>query len=475
MFENSENKVKMNSDFLLEMILSDTNELLVFVDKDGIIVELSKAYAEFLKVERCEAIGKHVSDVIENSRMHIVIKTGKAEIEATQKIHGKNMIANRIPVYHNEKIVGAFGRVVFRDTAELYSLSERIKEMEVELDYYKKNFNQSNRSKYTLNDIIGRSVPMTELKNKIQRIAQNNSNILILGESGTGKELYAHAIHDLSARRKRPFICVNCASIPGELLESELFGYEEGAFTGAKKGGKMGLFQAANGGTIFLDEIGELPLNMQVKMLRVLQEREVKKIGSTVTEAVDVRILSATNRNLEKMVDSGDFRSDLYYRLNVVRLVIPPLRDRRQDVPDLVYHFIEKLAGKEEMPFYDISDKAMRMLMNYDWPGNVRELENVIERAGNFVGADGVIGTEHLPLRVTKNVYQTDIRPLGETMGEYEKKVVQEALINCHSNKVLTAKMLGISRTALYEKMNKYGIKSQREKKEEKKTKRDKH
>lgn len=469
MLEKDENKVRMNSDFLLEMILSDTNELLVFVDKDGIIVELSKAYAEFLKVERSEAIGKHVSDVIENSRMHIVIKTGKAEIEATQKIHGKNMIANRIPVYHNEKIVGAFGRVVFRDTAELYSLSERIKEMEVELNYYKKNFNQSNRSKYTLNDIIGSSVPMMELKNKIQRIAQNNSNILILGESGTGKELYAHAIHDLSVRRKYPFICVNCASIPGELLESELFGYEEGAFTGAKKGGKMGLFQAANGGTIFLDEIGELPLNMQVKMLRVLQEREVKKIGSTVTEAVDVRIISATNRNLEKMVDTRDFRSDLYYRLNVVRLVIPPLRDRRQDVPDLVYHFIEKLAGKEEMPFYDISDKAMRMLMNYDWPGNVRELENVIERAGNFVGADGVIGIEHLPLRVTKNVYQTDIRPLGETMGEYEKKVVQEALINCHSNKVLTAKMLGISRTALYEKMNKYGIKSQREKKEDKK------
>lgn len=466
MFEKDENKVRMNSDFLLEMILSDTNELLVFVDKDGIIVELSKAYAEFLKVDRFEAIGKHVSDVIENSRMHIVIKTGKAEIEATQKIHGKNMIANRIPVYHNEKIVGAFGRVVFRDTAELYSLSERIKEMEVELNYYKKNFNQSNRSKYTLNDIIGRSIPMMELKNKIQRIAQNNSNILILGESGTGKELYAHAIHDLSARRKYPFICVNCASIPGELLESELFGYEEGAFTGAKKGGKMGLFQAANGGTIFLDEIGELPLNMQVKMLRVLQEREVKKIGSTVTEAVDVRIISATNRNLEKMVDTRDFRSDLYYRLNVVRLVIPPLRDRRQDVPDLVHHFIEKLAGKEEMPFYDISDKAMRMLMNYDWPGNVRELENVIERAGNFVGADGVIGTEHLPLRVTKNVYPTDIRPLGETMGEYEKKVIQEALIKCHSNKVLTAKMLGISRTALYEKMNRYEIKAQREKKE---------
>lgn len=458
MFQGNRSGVKMSSDFLLEMILSDTNELLVFVDKDGVIVEISEAYADFLKIKRAEAIGKHVSKVIENSRMHIVIKTGKAEIEATQKIRGKNMIANRIPVYQNEKIVGAFGRVVFRDTEELYSLFKRIQEMEAELNYYKKSFHKTNQSKYTLQDIIGTSPPMRELKKKIKKIAQNNSNILILGESGTGKELYAHAIHNESNRRDRPFICLNCASIPGELLESELFGYEEGAFTGAKKGGKMGMFQAANGGTIFLDEIGDLPAPMQVKMLRVLQEKEIKKIGSNVTEIVDVRIISATNQNLENLIEEGKFRSDLYYRLNVVRIMIPPLRQRREDIPKLVYHFIENLSGKKEMSVYDITDKAMNLLIYYDWKGNVRELENVVERAGNFVGEDGIIRPEHLPPKFTKNERKVEVKLLSETMGEYEKQVLLSCLLNCNGNKARAAKMLGISRTALYEKIHRYEI-----------------
>lgn len=458
MFQENNSEVKMNSDFLLEMILSDTNELLVFVDKDGIIVEISEAYAEFLKIKRRDAIGKHVSSVIENSRMHIVIKTGKAEIEATQKIRGKNMIANRIPVYHNEKIVGAFGRVVFRDTAELYSLFERIHEMEAELNYYKKNFHKTNQSKYTLQDIIGTSSVMRELKSNIKKIAQNNSNILILGESGTGKELYAHAIHNESNRKGKPFICLNCASIPGELLESELFGYEEGAFTGAKKGGKMGMIQAANGGTIFLDEIGDLPAPMQVKLLRVLQEKEIKKIGSNISEMVDVRIISATNQNLEALIDEGKFRSDLYYRLNVVRITIPPLRHRREDIPGLVYHFIGNLSKKKEMSVYDITDKAMSLLMYHDWKGNVRELENIVERAANFVGEDGVIRPEHLPPKFTENERKVKIAPLNQTMEEYEKQVLLNSLLNCNGNKARAAKLLGISRTTLYEKLHRHMI-----------------
>lgn len=208
-----------------------------------------------------------------------------------------------------------------------------------------------------------------------------------MGESGTGKELFAHSIHAGSMRRKAPFVCVNCGSIPEQLIESELFGYEEGAFTGARKGGKIGLFPAAHGGTIFLDEIGELPLPMQVRLLRVLQDREIQRVGSNVREKVNVRVVAATNRNLYQMVKKGEFRSDLYYRLNVVTLHLPLLRERKEDLPLLIRMILSKISKKENLGAIEISREAMDHLLRYDWPGNVRELENVLERAVNFTDA----------------------------------------------------------------------------------------
>ena len=279
-----------------------------------------------------------------------------------------------------------------------------------------------------------------------------------MGESGTGKELFAHSIHADSMRKKAPFVCVNCGSIPEQLIESELFGYEEGAFTGARKGGKMGLFAAAHGGTIFLDEIGELPLAMQVRLLRVLQDREIQRVGANVREAVNVRVVAATNRNLYQMVQAGEFRSDLYYRLNVVTLHLPLLRERKEDLPLLINMILGKISKKERLGAVEISRDAMNFLLNYDWPGNVRELENVLERAINFTEAGEKIEAKDLPERITGRTVSQAVLPLKEIMESAERDAIENALLRCRNCKAKAAGELGISRTTLYEKMEKYDI-----------------
>jgi transcriptional regulator with PAS, ATPase and Fis domain len=251
---------------------------------------------------------------------------------------------------------------------------------------------------------------------------------------------------------------VNCGAIPYELLESELFGYEEGSFTGAKKGGKIGKFKAADGGTIFLDEIAELPMNMQAKLLRVLQDREIEKIGSTKSEKVDVRVIAATNKNLEEMVDRGAFRLDLYYRLNVVSIRIPSLRERKEDIPILSKHLVDKISKEQNVNVESVSSKAMEFLINYKWPGNVRELENILERAVNFLDGESKIMTNHLPPKVTGMSGVESVRSLKETMDQIEKEVLTNSLILAKGNKSEAAEALGISRTSLYEKLNKHNI-----------------
>ena len=295
-------------------------------------------------------------------------------------------------------------------------------------------------------------------KTKREKAAKSDSNVLILGESGTGKELFAHSIHNDSKRSMGVFIKVNCAAIPAELLESELFGYEEGSFTGAKKGGKIGKFEAADGGTIFLDEIGELPLHMQVKLLRVLQEREVERVGSTRSIPIDVRIIAATNRNLEEMVEKGEFRLDLYYRLKVMTIVVPKLSERSEDIPKLVHHFLRKYQKLMNKQIEGISDRALRILNSYSWPGNIRELENSIERALNMVDEIEMITSDHLPEEIRGYKGPSSTLTLNEVMEETERHTIINYLEVMNGNKSETAKALGISRTTLYEKMKKYGL-----------------
>ena len=443
---------------MLETMLAAPDELIVVVNKNGYIENMSQAYGDFLGIQVQNAIGRHVTEVIENTRMDIVVKMGVPETGETQDIHGEKMIATRIPIRKNGMVIGAYGRVLVRNTRELHMLHDKLSSIEMELNMYKRTFEKINTAKYTVDDIIGDCSIMQDLKDSVRKVAKTNSNVLIMGESGTGKELFAHSIHAGSMRRKAPFVCVNCGSIPEQLIESELFGYEEGAFTGARKGGKIGLFPAAHGGTIFLDEIGELPLPMQVRLLRVLQDREIQRVGSNVREKVNVRVVAATNRNLYQMVKKGEFRSDLYYRLNVVTLHLPLLRERKEDLPLLIRMILSKISKKENLGAIEISREAMDHLLRYDWPGNVRELENVLERAINFTDAGEKIKAKNLPERITGSMVSQTVMPLKELMENTEKDAIKDALLRCRNCKAKAANELGISRTTLYEKMMKYEI-----------------
>ncbi len=450
---------EMEYALLLKTVMETTNDAIVYVDRKGYIRLFNQAYADFLGIRIEDAIGKHVTEVIENTRMHIVVETGIAEYEDVQKIKGKKMIATRIPVFVNGEVVGAVGKVLFKDINELKYLYKKVSKIEKELKLYKNEFNMANRPKYNLKDIIGESKEILRLKEFTKKIAKSNSNVLILGESGTGKELFAHAIHNNSSRAKYPFIKVNCGAIPYELLESELFGYEEGSFTGAKRGGKIGKIKAADGGTIFLDEIGDLPLSMQVKLLRFIQDKEIEKIGSIHSEEVDVRIVAATNKNLEEMINMGLFRLDLYYRLSVVTLRIPPLRGRKEDIPILSKYLIDKISKKNNIKVDGISEDALEYLKKYDWPGNVRELENIIERAVNVLDGETIITSKHLPSKIRGIMKNKVVRELKEVIEEAERQAIIDSLIICKGNRTLAAETLGISRTSLYEKMAKYNIK----------------
>ena len=431
---------------------------LVVIDKDGMVRMLNRPYADFLGVDQESSIGKHVTEVIENTRMHIVAQTGKEEVAQLQKINGNYMIATRVPIIKDGKIVGVVGKVLFKNLDELNSLTKRVQSLEKELNRYKGEFRERNKATYTFDSLLGSSPTFLDAKDQAKKAAKSDSNVLIIGESGTGKELFAHSIHSDSKRSMGVFIKVNCAAIPGELLESELFGYEEGSFTGAKKGGKIGKFEAADGGTIFLDEIGELPLHMQVKLLRVLQEREVERVGSNRSIPIDVRIIAATNRNLEEMVDKGEFRLDLYYRLKVMIIEVPKLSERSEDIKMLVHHFLGKYQKLMNKPIEGISDRALRILSSYTWLGNIRELENTIERALNMVDEDKMVTSDHLPEEIRGYKRPSSTLTLNEVMEETERQTIINYLAIMNGNKSGTAKMLGISRTTLYEKMNKYGL-----------------
>ncbi|MFC9598313.1 sigma-54 interaction domain-containing protein [Peribacillus butanolivorans] len=461
LFTNNKNdflNIDNHEEILFKDIIEFAYDGLVMVDTEGYVQMLSHAYADFLGVDQESSIGKHVTEIIENTRMHLVAKTGKQEVAELQKIKDNYIIATRSPILKQGKIVGAVGKILFKNVGQFTALSKRVNLLEMELKKYKGDFRERNKASYTFNHIMGKSPALMEVKVQARIAAKSDSNVLILGESGTGKELFAHSIHNESKRAMGVFVKVNCAAIPAELLESELFGYEEGSFTGAKKGGKAGKFEAADGGTIFLDEIGELPLHMQVKLLRVLQEKEIERVGSTGSVQIDVRVIAATNRNLEEMVSKGEFRLDLYYRLKVMQIHVPSLRKRLEDVEILVNYFVEKYQNLMKKRVQGMSDQALRLLRLYKWPGNIRELENIIERALNIVEEEEMIDSKHLPEEITGHKELVPIRTLAEVMEETERATIFSCLEMTSGNKSETAKRLGVSRTTLYEKMNKYGL-----------------
>lgn len=449
----------LQDNMILDILLNEMEEAIVVVDNKANIIKLSSAYAEFLGVDADAVVGKPCVEVIDNSRMHIVLETKKPEIAQIQDIKGNKMIANRIPIIRNGKVLGAVGRVLFKSTDELVDLYNQLDDIKKELAFYEGRFQQLNKASFTVDDIIGKSPEIMAIKDTIEKVSRSKSNILIHGESGTGKEIVAQSIHNCRhASEKSPFVSVNCAAIPADLIEAELFGYEEGAFTGAKKGGKIGLFQAAKGGTLFLDEIGEMPLQLQVKLLRVLQERTVRRVGSRTLEPIDISVIAATNRNLEKMISEKTFREDLYFRLNVISITTPPLREHLDDIPELADYILRKMSGKSNILIKGVSRDAMRLLKMYSYPGNVRELENILERSANYADSGKNIETWHLPTSVTGKPRHADVRPLAESMDISEKAYLTAALNASKGKKTLAAQKLGISRTTLYEKLTKHNI-----------------
>lgn len=446
---------------VLRTILDTAYEGIIVVDNKGIITMLNKPYADILGIEASDAIGKHVTEVIENTRLHIILKTGKEEIGDIQQIGNNRIIAMRTPIIENNTITGAIGKIMFKNLEELNFLAKKLNALENELEYYKGELRKERGAKYSFDMISEASQSMKYIKDLAYKASHGNSTVLILGESGTGKELFAHSIHNQSSRYNGPFVMVNCAAIPPELLESELFGYEEGAFTGAKKGGKLGKFQLANGGTIFLDEIGDMPLNMQAKVLRVLQEREVERIGSSNPEPIDVRVIAATNRLLDKMVEERKFRGDLYYRLNVISITIPPLRERKDDIPVLSAMLLKRCCKEAGRIEPTISSEVMDIFKNYSWQGNVRELMNVLERAINVMDEkSSIVSTSHLPLYLIKEWKgnREETKSLKSILDEKEKETIIEALRYSRGSRTKAAKFLDVSRTTLYEKMLKHGI-----------------
>ena len=429
-------------------ILDSINEGVFTVDRDWRITAFNRAAEHITGVSRDQAIGSPCCDVFraniceKDCALRRTMDSGKPVVNATAYLvtqEGRRIpirIATALLKDGNGDVIG--GVETFQDLTQVEQLQKEL------------------AARYTFEDIVGRSPAMIRLFEILPQIAQSPSTVLIEGPSGTGKELFAHAIHNLSPRKKKPFVAVNCAALPDTLLESELFGHKAGAFTDARRD-KPGRFQLADGGTIFLDEVGDISTAMQSRLLRVLQERVIEPLGSVKTIPVDVRVIAATNKDLAKQVRTGAFRDDLYYRIRVVHLVLPGLRKRREDIPLLVDHLIAKFNRLQGKQIVGASDEVLARLMEHDYPGNVRELENIIEQA--FVLCrGGIIDLEHLPPELRPKAARGVLEGRPMSLKAIEKLFITETLRRRHGNRKLAAKDLGINVSTLYRKIKTLSI-----------------
>lgn len=449
---------------LLEAIFNATQDAISVVGQNGMGVMINPAYTKITGLSEKDVIGKPATvDIAEGESIHMkVIKTKKPVKGALLKVGParKEVLVNAAPIIVDGELRGSVG--VLHDLSEITKLSNELKQA--------KEIIRSLEAKYTFEDIVGKDPLLLAAVDKARKAAETPVTVLLRGESGTGKEIFAHSIHNASERKYRKFIRVNCSAIPESLLESELFGYEEGAFTGARKGGRKGLFEEASSGTIFLDEIGEIPPGTQAKLLRVLQERELVRVGGSQAINIDVRVIAATNIDLEAAIETGRFRADLYYRLNAFPIKIPPLRARKGDIYELSLLFIKKFNQQYGRNIQDISSQAVNKLKVYDWPGNVRELENVIGRAIiNMKTGDAIIRDIHLPqferlmdkweaaYRADESFSDTSVK-LEDVVEQVEKKYIVQVMKDCDNNKTKAARLLGISLRSLYYKLERYGI-----------------
>lgn len=440
----------------LSAILNSMQDGIEVCDINGIIKYVNPSFTRITGIPESERIGQNILEVSPDGALASVLRSGKLIFGQRTKVGGSDadVVSNCAPIIVDGKMEGAV--VAFQQFTDVMNLMEELKKSTTIIENLTDKLGQVATSKYSFDDILGNSSELKKCINLAERSAQSNSTVLLLGESGTGKELFAHAIHAASMRRENPFIKVNCAAIPETLLESEFFGYAKGAFTGAVKS-KIGKFELAHGGTIFLDEIGDMSLLLQGKLLRVLQEMEFERVGGNQTIKVDVRVIAATNRNLRQLIRQGNFREDLFYRLNVVEITIPPLRLHKEDLPALLENLITKLNRKLGKKVRGISKEAEEVLLNYDWPGNIRELENVIERV--MVTMDDQIITKKNIVQHTNQFKITPERDLDLIpIDQMEEMLIRKALAkygNTVEGKRRASMALNISLATLYNKLKK--------------------
>ena len=436
-----------------ELIFNYTHDAIIAVDRRGRIDVLNQVAKDIMRDQAHDSfVGENIDDVLSNTKMLHVLKSGTAELDQLMDINGTLVSTNRIPIVVNGTVHGVVA--TFQDVKRIQASEQKIRI---------KMHDKGLRAKYSFEDILGGSPELLKTKNMARSYAKSNSTILIRGETGTGKELFAQSIHRASRRCDRQFVAINCAALPKNLLEAELFGYEDGSFTGAAKGGKAGLFEIAHGGTIFLDEIGELAIDTQVQLLRVLQEKEIRRIGSDHVTPVDIRVITATNRDLEKAITEGLFRQDLFYRLNVLNIYIPPLRERKEDIHEIALAlFRRKKAPRGSEP---VLAALLDRLRDYPWPGNVRELQNFVERVCALVGADAGEDqlsalVEELSRRAFPDAAAKTARAQEEpdSLALWERNRIVNALKRNGLSVQMAAKELGISRTTLWRQMKKFNI-----------------
>jgi transcriptional regulator with PAS, ATPase and Fis domain len=473
--EELDNQVQHHAVESLFNLLEELCEGAITVDRDARISWINDKYRRLLGISDGEAVlGRPIEELIPSSQMRQVVETGKPIPLDIMQVHDQSLVVTRLPVRDaHGSVAGATGFVLYDKVDYLKPLIGKFAAMQQELTQTRKSLAAERRTRYTFSQCVGSSPAYAESKRQARRAAPLDASVLLLGETGTGKELLAQAIHAASPRADAPFVGVNLAAIPENLLEAEFFGVAPGAYTGAQKKARAGKFQVADGGTLFLDEIGDMPLHLQSKLLRALQEREIEPLGSNQVQQVDVRVIAATSRDMGQLVADGQFRADLYYRLNVLPIRIPPLRERLGDLPLLCEVLLEQIAQRSGTAPREILPEALPLLASYDWPGNVRELHNALERAC-ALSDDPLLGhatfaatlpnsskvdarNSHLPDAAEAEA-EEPIRPLAEAIADAEVRSIRRALEVSGGVKVEAARLLGISRAKLYERLERYGL-----------------
>jgi len=468
----------------LHKLFDSLYEGAVAVDASANIVWMNDKYRALLGLNGLETVeGRPVEDVIPDSLMRRVVETGRADLLDVFTVNGRPVVVSRIPLFDEAGgVSGALGIILYDRIQALKPIVSKFQRMQEDLARARAELVEGRRAKYSFSQFIGISPQVRALKAQARRAADRDSTVLLLGETGTGKELLAHAIHAAGPRAAGPLVRVNAAAIPETLLEAELFGTAPGAYTGAGTRDRPGKFQLAEGGTLFLDEVGDMPLNLQAKLLRVLQEREIEPLGSTRVLPIDVRVIAATSRDLKAMVDAGQFRADLFYRLNVLPIAVPPLRTRPEDIGPLCEAMLEQLSHEAGQSMHDLADDALARLRAHSWPGNVRELRNVLEQAmarceGRTIAVADLAGL--FPATVGRDDRGAAaagggspgvavdgsaapvVRPLRETLMAAERRAIEDAMVAARGVRLQAAKLLGISRAQFYEKLAAHGLLSE--------------